>query len=78
MRRPSYIQLVQHCLETSSGCCHKQEEIDRQAAIEEHYRRERAKEIGERLRVAEQERQVRRPRVAVALNIPIDEVPQEI
>ena len=50
----------------------KQKEAEEAAALEEHYRRERQKEIDQLVRIKEQERQVRRVRVAHGLGIPED------
>jgi hypothetical protein len=50
----------------------KADEEAQKAALEEHYRQQRAREINEALRVHETERQIKRARVAAALGIPVD------
>lgn len=52
----------------------KAEAIAEQEAYEEEFRRARAREVNEALRNAEMEKQIRRARIAAALNIPVSEV----
>jgi len=53
----------------------KQEEVERQQAIQEHYRQERAREVQAALNAHAQEVVIKRQRIAQALNIAISEVP---
>jgi len=50
----------------------KAEAVAQREAFAKHYENERRREIAQAARVAEQERQVRRARVAAALGIPVD------
>lgn len=52
----------------------REKEAAEQAAYEEHFRRERAREIQAALRNYETEKQIKRARIAAALNIDPSEV----